>query len=154
MPFVVRLASAADAAAITQIVNEAFEVEREFRAGDRTNTAEVLKLIERDAFLVAEEEGRIDGAVHVRATGTVGYFGMLAVAKSAQGKGLGKTLTHAAEDHCRERGCTVMTMSTGEDRRELVAWYQRLGYRVTKQYLSENPAFNRPLPVVELSKPL
>src|SRR3954453_13351657 len=111
MPFVVRPATAADVALITQIVNEAFEVERDFRPGGRTNDAEVLKLIERDAFLVAEDGGRIEGAVHVRATGTVGYFGMLAVSKSAQGKGLGKTLTHAAEDYCRDRGCTVMTMS-------------------------------------------
>jgi ribosomal protein S18 acetylase RimI-like enzyme len=150
----IRPAIEIDAPAIARVVNEAFEVEREFRPGDRTNPDEVRKLIERDAFLVAEQDGRVVAAVHVRVTPPIGYFGMLAVERAAQGSGLGRTLTHAAEDYCRQRGCTTMTASTGEERRELVAWYQRLGYRVTSVSPSDNPAFNRAIPVVEMNKPL
>jgi ribosomal protein S18 acetylase RimI-like enzyme len=150
----IRLATAADAAAVARIVNEAFVVEREFRPGDRTNAAEIDALIAREAFLVAEKSGEVVGAVHVRVSPPKGYFGMLAVARAAQGKGLGRTLTLAAEDYCRARGCDVMTMSTGEERRELVAWYERLGYRVTSVEISENPAFSRALRIVQLQKPL
>jgi ribosomal protein S18 acetylase RimI-like enzyme len=150
----IRPATSADAPAIARIVNEAFEVEREFRPGDRTNATEIAALIARDAFLVAEDEGNITGAVHVQASGSKGYFGMLAVARAAQSKGLGRTLTTAAEDYCRARGCEVMTMSTGQERRELVAWYERLGYRVTRVERSNNPAFNRALPIVVMEKPL
>jgi ribosomal protein S18 acetylase RimI-like enzyme len=150
----IRPATIADAAAIAQIVNEAFQVEREFRPGDRTDATEIGALIGRDAFLVAEDDGQIKGAVHVRASPPKGYFGMLAVARAAQSRGLGRTLTLAAEDYCRARGCEVMTMSTGEERRQLIAWYERLGYRVTSVEVSRNPAFNRPLPIVLMEKPL
>jgi len=150
----IRLATIADAAGIARIVNEAFVVEREFRPGDRTNAAEIAALIARDTFLAAEDGGQMTGAVHVRATPPKGYFGMLAVARAAQGRGLGRTLTAAAEDYCRARGCEVMTMSTGEERRELVGWYERLGYRVTRVEISNNPAFNRPLSIVVMEKPL
>jgi hypothetical protein len=44
---------------------------------------------------------------------------------------IGRALLEAAEDHCRARGCTEMTLSTGSVRRELVDRYGRLGYRVT-----------------------
>lgn len=150
----IRPAVAADAAVIARIVNQAFVVEREFRPGERTNADEIATLIARDAFLVGEERGQIAGAVHVRVGGAKGYFGMLAVAPAGQGKGLGRTLMAAAEDYCRGRGCEVMTMSTGEERRELVAWYERLGYRVTAVEVSENPAFNRPLRIVLMEKRL
>jgi ribosomal protein S18 acetylase RimI-like enzyme len=150
----IRPAIPSDAADIAGIVNEAFVVEREFRRGDRTNPAEVGALIVGDAFLVAVNDGRLQGAVHVRVTGTTGYFGMLAVARRAQGGGIGRALTDAAENYCRTRGCTTMTMSTGEERRELVAWYERLGYRVAGAEVSNDPAFNRALRVVRLAKPL
>lgn len=148
----IRLATTADAAAIARIVNAAFVVEQEFRPGDRTSAAEIAGLVARDAFLVAEEQGQVTAAVHVRTSGAKGYFGMLAVAPAGQRKGLGRALTAAAEDYCRARGCTVMTMSTGEERRELVAWYERLGYRVTAVEISNNPAFNRQLPIVLMEK--
>jgi mycothiol synthase len=150
----IRTAVSADAPDIARVVNEAFEVEHEFRPGDRTNADEVRQIIERDAFLVLEQDGRVVAAVHVRVMPPTGYFGMLGVERAAQGGGLGRTLTFAAEGYCRERGCTVMTLSTGAERRKLVAWYERLGYRVDRVAPSDNPAFNRPIPVVEMSKPL
>jgi N-acetylglutamate synthase-like GNAT family acetyltransferase len=150
-----RAAIKADAAEIARIVNAAFLVEREFRPGDRTSAAEIEKLIE--SFLVSEKDGRMTGAVHVSvdsSKGSKGYFGMLAIDPLLQGAGLGRQLLEAAEDHCRRKGCSEMTMSTGEERKELVAWYQRLGYRVTSAAASDNAAFSRPIRVVQMSKPL
>jgi ribosomal protein S18 acetylase RimI-like enzyme len=155
----IRPATKEDAPAIARVINAAFEVEREFRRGDRTSAAEIFALLQHDTFLVddrlvGDQEGRIAGAVHVRAAGAVGYFGMLAVDAEARGTGLGRALLEAAEDHCRKAGCSTMTLSTGEDRKELIPWYERLGYRVTSTELSTNTAFSRAIRVVHMAKPL
>ena len=150
----IRRANEADVPGIVRVINEAFEVEREFRKGDRTSAAEIGALLARDMFLVSERDGRVDAAVHVRVTGSIGYFGMLAVARDAQGAGLGRALLDAAEDHCRRAGCTKMTLSTGEDRKELIPWYERLGYRVTSIEPSTSSAFSRVIRVVHMEKPL
>jgi ribosomal protein S18 acetylase RimI-like enzyme len=143
-----------DVAAIVAVINEAFEVEREFRRGERTSAAEIGALLARDTFLVDEREGRVVAAVHVRATGDTGYFGMLAVLRGAQGSGIGRALLDEAERHCREAGCTRMTLSTGEDRKDIIPWYQRLGYRITKIEPSTSSAWSRPINVVHMEKPL
>jgi len=45
-----------------------------------------------------------------------------------------------------------MTLSTGEDRAELIPYYQRQGYRVTAVEPSSDPAFKRPIRVVTMAK--
>ncbi|MFL5370428.1 MAG: GNAT family N-acetyltransferase, partial [Myxococcales bacterium] len=71
-----------------------------------------------------------------------------------QSKGVGRALLAAAEEHCRRAGCTKMTMSTGEDRTELIPYYERLGYRLTHVEPSTSPAFKRPIRVVHMAKDL
>jgi ribosomal protein S18 acetylase RimI-like enzyme len=151
---VIRRAHRRDAAEIARIINAAFEVEREFRQGERTSTAEIEKLLERDVLLVAEEAGRVLGAVHTSVDGTTGYFGMLAVDPALQRGGVGRALLSAAEEHCRKAGCTRMTMSTGEDRTELIPYYERVGYRVTSVEPSTSAAFKRPIRIVKMAKDL
>jgi GNAT superfamily N-acetyltransferase len=150
----IRRAEKGEAGEIARIVNVAFEVEREFREGDRTSAAEIFGLVEREVFFVAEEAGRLIGAVHTAVEGASGYFGMLVVDSSVRRTGVGRALLAAAEEHCRQAGCTKMTMSTGEDRRELIPYYQRLGYRVTAIEPSTSPAFKRPIRIVRMAKPL
>jgi ribosomal protein S18 acetylase RimI-like enzyme len=150
----IREATKDDAAAIARIVNAAFVVEQQFRPGDRTSPAEIARLSERDLLLVSEERGTLTGAVHVSVKGKAGYFGMLAIDPALQGSGLGRKLLAAAEEHCRASGCTEMTMSTGEERKALVNWYEHLGYKITSAAESDNPAFNRRIRVVQMSKPL
>jgi GNAT superfamily N-acetyltransferase len=153
-PSVIRRAEEREAGEIARIINAAFEVEREFRQGARTSPAEISRLIERDVVLVAEEDGRLTGAVHTVVDGATGYFGMLSVDPDLQRKGVGRALLAAAEEHCRRAGCTKMTMSTGEDRTELIPYYQRLGYRLTHVEASTSPAFKRPIRVVHMTKDL
>src|SRR5207249_4124709 len=126
--------------------------ERPFRQGERTSRAEIEKLIERDTILVCEQDGDLIGAVHVAVNGKTGYFGMLAVDAEARKGGVGRTLLEAAEQHCRNAGCTVMTLSTGEDRTELFPWYGQLGYRITHTEMSRSQAFRHPIRVVHMSK--
>src|SRR6266852_7481863 len=120
----IRLATAAEVEEIARIINAAFEIEREFRQGERTSASEIRRLMSCETFLVVEQMGRLSGVVEVRAEGTTGYFGMLAVDPSVRRAGVGRALVEAAENHCRGAGCTVMTLSTGEDRTELIPYYE------------------------------
>lgn len=150
----IRRARTEDVPEIARIINAAFEVEREFREGARTSAEEIAKLLEHDVFFVAEQDGRLVGAVHTSIDGVTGYFGMLSVDPSLQRGGVGRALLSAAEDHCRKAGCTRMTMSTGEDRTELIPYYERVGYRVTSIEPSSSPAFKRPIRIVKMAKDL
>ena len=87
----IRRAIAEDVDEIARIVNAAFEIERSFRRGPRTSPAEVVAMMSGDSvFLVAHEDGRLLGAVEVRARGQEGYFGMLAVDSSVRRGGIGR----------------------------------------------------------------
>jgi len=150
----IRRALEREAEEIARIINAAFEVEREFRRGERTSVQEIRALIGRDEVLVAEANGRLLGAIEVRIEGSTGYFGMLAVDAGARRGGVGRALVEAAEEHCRAARCTVMTMSTGEDRAELIPYYGKMGYRVTAIEPSGSPAFKHPIRVVHMAKTL
>jgi GNAT superfamily N-acetyltransferase len=127
-PAVIREATAADVAAITDVVNRAFLVEQFFVEGDRTSPGEVADRMRRGAFLVAELEAGLVASVFVQASEERGYFGMLAVDPVHQGTGLGRLLVHAAEEWCRARGCSAVDIHVVNVRTELPAFYRRLGY--------------------------
>jgi ribosomal protein S18 acetylase RimI-like enzyme len=152
----IRQATASDADEIARIINAAFEIEREFRTGERTSPSKILTSIsvKHEIFLVAEDGGRLIGAVEVRVEADAGYFGMLAVEASVRRGGIGRALVEAAEAHCRRAGCSVMTLSTGENRTELIPYYEKMGYRVTAVEPSTNPAFKYPIRVVKMAKPI
>src|SRR4051794_27993031 len=150
----IRRATASDAQDIARIINAAFEIERDFRNGERTSPAEVVRLMEEETFLVAEEKGRLIAAVEVRIDVDIGYFGMLAVDASARRNGLGARMVEAAEEYCGAAGCSVITMSTGENRTELIPYYEKMGYRVSAIESSSSPAFSRPIRVVHMEKRL
>lgn len=60
------------------------------------------------------------------------YFGMFAVDPARQAGGYGRQVLAAAEEYARkEWGAEVMEMSVIWTRKELIAWYERRGYRVT-----------------------
>src|SRR5882724_879002 len=152
----IRQAATADADEVARIINAAFEIEREFRRGERTSASGILASLsmKQGIFLVAEDGGRLIGAVEVRVDGDAGYFGMLAVETTVRRGGIGRALVEAAEAYCRNAGCSVMTMSTGENRTELIPYYEKMGYRVTAVEPSTTAAFKYPIRVVKMEKPL
>ena len=79
---------------------------------------------------------------------------MLAADASVRRRGVGRALVEAAEALCRSAGCSVMTMSTGENRTELIPYYEKMGYRVTAVEPSTNLAFKYPIRVVKMEKSL
>jgi ribosomal protein S18 acetylase RimI-like enzyme len=155
-----RLATADDLPAIVPIVNAAFAVEKFFIDGERTSVEIAREQMNNGVFIVAEEAtddgaARIIGSVYVERRGDRGYFGMLAVAPEAQGRGLGRLLVEAAEGHCRANGCDFMDLSVINLRTELPPFYRKLGYRETHtSELPERIRVTQAAHFIHMSKPL
>ena len=143
---VFRTATAADVPAIVALVESAYRgdsgrrgwtTESELLDGRRTDEAAVAALIggPDSGILLAEREGRLVASAHVERQGASGYFGMFAVDPAEQGGGLGKAVLAEAERLVRERWqCRAMRMTVIVQRGELIAWYERRGYRRTGEY--------------------
>lgn len=127
----VRLASIDDMPAMVEVINSAFAVES-FLEGTRTDVNRLAEVMQKGEFLLAHYDAdNLVASVYVEVRGTRGYFGMLAVLPSHQNQGLGRAMVQAAEEHCRQRGCTRMDLTTLSLRPELPKFYSRLGYTET-----------------------
>ncbi len=139
-----RPAVRSDAHVVATIVNGAYRgdatgrgwtSEADLIAGPRIDEAGFLALLAKDAsvVLLGLRDGDIVGCVHLEGSEDgVAFLGMLSVRVSEQGSGLGRALVAAAEDYARrELGARVIAMYVLTVRRELLAWYERRGYRRT-----------------------
>ena len=125
----IRLATPADAAKITSVINKAFHiVEGFFIDGPRIEQAEVEQLLGKGAFLLAETGGKLDGCVYVELRDERSYLGLLSVDPACQQGGLGSLLMLEAEKHCRERGSRFMDIFIVNLRTDLPAFYRHRGY--------------------------
>src|ERR1700675_1070405 len=88
----IRLAQSDDVEPLARLINSAFRVELPFIEGDRTNPEGVRTLMEKGDFLLAEDSAGLAGCVYVELRGNRGYLGLLGVAPSRQGTGLGRKL--------------------------------------------------------------
>ncbi|WP_243041656.1 GNAT family N-acetyltransferase [Dyella sedimenti] len=168
-----RAATAADVPALVALVESAYRGESGLRSwtteahlfdGQRTDAENVAGLIGRggSVVLLAEQEGVLVACCHVERQGSQGYFGMFAVDPGRQMAGLGGALLAEAERMARDAWrADVMRMTVIEQRAELVAWYERRGYRLTgetRPFPYGQPQFGIPrrddLSFVWMSKPL
>jgi len=138
-----RLATSADVAAIVALVESAYRgdvsrkgwtTEADLLDGQRTDPAGVAELIAKpgSCMLLAERDGALLACANLEKRGDAGYFGMFSVRPDLQGAGIGRAVLAEAERvahedwHCREMHMTVISV-----REELIAWYERRGYRRT-----------------------
>ena len=125
----IRVATPADAARITSVINAAFHIaEGFFFDGPRISQAEVEQSLEKGAFLLAEDGDKLNGCVYVELRGERSYLGLLSVDPEYQQGGLGSLLMLEAEKYCRERGSRFMDILIVNLRAELPEFYQRRGY--------------------------
>jgi ribosomal protein S18 acetylase RimI-like enzyme len=157
----VRRARPSDTAALTDLVNRAFAVERWFFDGECTTADEIAPLIASGDFLVLEYAEGLCGAVLAHRPGrradlppSHAYFGMLSVLPGLQGLGLGRRLVRVAEALGEATGATSMTLRIINLREELSRWYRSLGYREVGTTPFSHPALRRPCHFVEMSRPL
>ena len=109
-----------------------------FIGNKRTDETTVANLIQKPgvAFLkYLNEEGKLEGCVLLNKKNNRIYLGMFSVAPTSQGKGIGKKLLTAADDYAREHDCTSIYMTVISVREELIAWYERNGYKKTGKVL-------------------
>ena len=145
-----RTAAPADADAIVALTESAYRgdasrvgwtTEADLLDGQRTDAREVSELIARGdvKVLLAERGGRLLASCVVERLSDEragdGYFGMFSVRPEAQGTGTGRALLAEAERIARDEWhCLAMRMTVIDVRAELIAWYERRGYRRTGEY--------------------
>ncbi|WP_330456206.1 GNAT family N-acetyltransferase [Streptomyces sp. NBC_00820] len=108
--------------------------EADILEGQRTDPEGVLQVIKSPdgRLLTVERDGRIVACCHLEHRGDHAYFGMFAVSPTLQGAGLGKAVMAEAERRARAAwGVSEMHMTVISVRDDLIAWYERRGYRRT-----------------------
>jgi ribosomal protein S18 acetylase RimI-like enzyme len=108
--------------------------EADILEGQRTDSQAVLDVIKSpdSRLLTVEQDGRVVACCQLEHRGDHAYFGMFAVSPAVQGAGLGKVIIAEAERTVRETwGAREMHMTVISVRNDLIAWYERRGYRRT-----------------------
>ncbi|WLW58724.1 GNAT family N-acetyltransferase [Streptomyces sp. YU58] len=108
--------------------------EADILEGQRTDPEGVLAVIKApdSRLLTVERDGRLVACCQLEHRGEHAYFGMFAVSPTQQGGGLGKVIIAEAERQVREDwGVSEMHMTVISVREDLIAWYERRGYRRT-----------------------
>ena len=146
-PFI-SLATNADLAAITDLLNSAYRGESSKEGwtheehlidGEvRTNEEILQQLIQQENSVLLKytnEEKAIVGCVNLQKNEDRIYLGMLGVSPKLQGGGIGKQLLKIAEAYAQQLHCRSIYMSVISVRRELIDWYKRHGYKDTGERL-------------------
>jgi GNAT superfamily N-acetyltransferase len=140
-------ATADDVPAVVALVESAYRgdasragwtTEADLLEGQRTDV-EAVGLIAASPtsqlLLARDEGGELVACCQLeRRDGDVCYFGMFAVRPGRQGSGLGRAVVVEAERRAREEWhANRMEMTVIAQRRDLIAWYVRLGYVETTE---------------------
>lgn len=121
----------------------------------RTDTVSLKKMLQTPGAIILkypDDEQKIKGSVFLHKKGSKLYLGMLSVSPAAQAKGIGKQLLLAAEEYARRVECTSIYMTVISVRHELIAYYERRGYKKTgeTQPFPADESFGKPTQFLEM----
>ena len=167
----IRDATEKDAGAIARLANQAYRgdesragwtTEADLLGGQRTDREMVLDMMQDARFRLLFEDTALLASVQIGlADGDTAEIGMLAVAPGRQGEGIGRRLLADAEAVASQQlGGRRIQMRVLHPRKELIEYYQRLGYQRTGETapFPESERFGKPLVgnlwFVVLEKPL
>lgn len=144
--FLFRAATANDIDALVPLVESAYRgevsrkgwtTEADLLDGQRIDPQGLAETLAKpdSRVVLAESGGALLGCAHVERQDGYAYFGMFSVRPDQQGSGLGNALLAECERIAREDWrCATMRMTVISVRDELIAWYERRGYRRTGAY--------------------
>jgi len=138
-----RPAATAEAPALVALVNSAYRgdsskagwtTEADLLGGQRIDIEGLTEMMVRpgNVILLHERDHVPVACVHLERTGEDCYLGMLTIQPTVQRAGLGRQMLEAAERWAIEHwSARTMHMTVIVQRHELIAWYERRGYRRT-----------------------
>lgn len=137
VPMTIRTARASDAGEIAHLTTQLGYDLTEGDAADRLS-----RILVRDdhRFLVADVDGRAVGWVHVVFAEYVDaeafvMIGGLVVDRNHRRLGIGRALMNRAETWARERGCSMVRLTSSATRHAAHRFYEDLGYaHIKTQY--------------------
>jgi ribosomal protein S18 acetylase RimI-like enzyme len=156
----IRAAIPADAGRLAALIRAAYRgtisrngwtSEADLVGGDRIDVERVLSIIDgpKSMMLVVEQGDDLIACCQLEDRGNnQGYFGTFAVSPYAQGGGLGRRLvTEAQRQAVLRYGSSVLEMTVLAQQENLIAWYERLGFRRTGETrpFPADPIYARPL---------
>ena len=106
--------------------------ETDILEGPRSSPGEVEQLIRdpNSRFVLTSHGGKLVGSALLKKHGDGAYFGMFAIDPSLQQQGLGKVVIARCETAVQELwDAKFLELTVISLRHELIAWYQRRGYR-------------------------
>jgi|GEM_PF-28369 len=147
-----------DIARLNQLVNSAYRgdfsrrgwtTEADLLDGIRTSEPLLLEMIRNPKITILKyvQDGELLGCVCLENKDNSLYLGMLTVSPDNQVKGIGKQLLQAAEEYAHNNHCQKITMTVLPMRHELVAFYERRGFRPTGEthpFPADDPNFGLP----------
>ncbi|MGH3300844.1 MAG: GNAT family N-acetyltransferase [Streptosporangiaceae bacterium] len=144
MTLTFRRAGEADVPAIVALVESAYRgdvsrvgwtTEADLLDGQRTDTQAVAAILGApgSTVLLSEVAGHLVACCQLeQRPAAEAYFGMFSVRPGGQGQGVGRQVLAEAERIAGDEwAATTMVMTVLAQRAELIAWYERRGYRRT-----------------------
>lgn len=141
-----RTATESDVDALVELIESAYRgdssrqgwtTEADLLDGQRTDPDGVRAVIETPGsrMLVAEAASELVACCQLEHRGAAAYLGMFSVQPGRQGGGLGKQVMAEAERIAREEwGVERMEMTVIAQREDLIAFYERRGYKRTGEF--------------------
>lgn len=131
---------------LVELVNSAYRgesskvgwtTEEHLLDGQRVDAERILEIIRTpdSVILIAEDDdtGLLLGCVHLEKHESKCYLGMLTVNPELQSKGIGKLLLAESEAFAEFWDCSQIYMTVISIRTELIAWYEKHGFRNTQE---------------------
>ncbi len=135
-------ATIADIGELNKLINSAYRgetskkgwtSEADLLSGIRIDEEGLKNIINRESTIILKysEDKKITASVLLEKRDEALYIGMLTVSPELQGRGVGKELLKTAEAYAKQLRCNKIEMTVISVRHELIAWYERHGYKDT-----------------------
>lgn len=150
-----RIGSEADVPGATATINEAYLREAWLLPPPRI-TEDGLRQEMSDpsaALVIAQIDGALGGCVRLRVRERDTYFGLLAVAKAQQGRGIASLLVAQVEEMARAAGSEAVRLDCAKENK-LPPFYESLGYVVEREEPNSYYGTKGPITVTYMKKDL